>query len=109
MSGGILPDMRPRLELVTEDWEPGPVPGMSSIYPDIAGAATRAAAEYTARTGEPVLPVTEYWNWLLQQDRPALARIAAAYATGTPNIGPAEPADPETTASSAQPSGDDAA
>jgi hypothetical protein len=61
MSGGILGHFKPDIRLVDEDFEPGPPPG-TSLY------------------GKPApIPISEYWNWLLRQDGPVLARLAAEY------------------------------
>jgi hypothetical protein len=62
MSGGILPDVAPRLELVDEDFVPSPPPG-SSLY------------------DQPTpIPIAEYWHGVFQRNDPEEhARIAAAY------------------------------
>jgi hypothetical protein len=72
---GILPDMPPHLELVDEDFVPSPLPGTPLYGPPVT---------------IPVAGVAEYWQGVFERNDPAeLERIAAAYATVTPSIGPA--------------------
>ena len=63
MSGGILGHFKPDIRLVDEDFVPSPVPGVSSIYPSQPAP----------------IPVAQYWDWLLRQDAPVLARMAEEY------------------------------
>jgi hypothetical protein len=75
MSGGILPDLPPRLELVDDDFVPSPPPG-SSLY------------------GQPTpIPLAEYMQWLREHDQ--IGRAAAEVPAGTaPEAAPTASAPP---------------
>jgi hypothetical protein len=85
--GGILgPYLGPHLTLVDSDYRAPQLPG-TSIY----------------SSSEPApIPVSEYWDWLLRQDGPVLARMAEEYNKLAASIANEHGVEPAGTAPEAQ-------